>query len=78
MQAISPNDKLTIDYQLSATFSSDLKIVNNISVLYSGKRINIVTDTRDQQVISLLAKVLPNYFVSIDAIYAANQSQSLS
>jgi hypothetical protein len=77
MEAINPNDKTTISYQLSAAFTSDLKTINEISILYQGKRIYIVTDTKDQEVISLLARVLPNYFISIDSIYAANPNQTL-
>lgn len=78
LQGVNPYNGVTINYRFSATFSTDLKTINNIVILYSGRVINIVTDTKDQQIITQLSQVLPNYFVSIDNIYEANQSQVLS
>ncbi len=78
MEAVSPKDSTTLSYQLSATFSNDLKSITDISILYNERRINIITDIRDQSVITTLAQVLPNYLVAIDGIYEVNPNQTLT
>lgn len=77
MEAVNPKDSTTLAYQLTATFSNDLKSISDISILYGERRIDITTATKDQEVITTLARVLPNYLVSIDGIFAANPNQTL-
>lgn len=78
MEAVNPNDATTLYYKLSATLTSDLKTISNISILYNDKRINIVTDVRDQEVISTLSRALPKYLTTLDGIYNANSTQALN
>ncbi len=77
MESINPNDSTTMKYQFSATFSSDLKTISNISILYNDKRMMIVTDTKDQQIIDILSRMVPAYLIAIDDIFAANPGQIL-
>ncbi len=78
IEALNPTDNSNIRYALSLTFSNDLKTIGNVSVLYNERRINVVTDTKDQELIAILSKVLPWYLASIDSIFAANANQLLS
>ena len=77
MEAVNPNDSTTLKYQFSATFSSDLKTISNVSILYNDKRMMVVTDTKDQQIIDILSRMLPAYMIAIDDIFAANPGQIL-
>lgn len=77
MQAVNPNDSTTLKYEFSATFSNDLKTISNISILYGDKRMMIVTDTKDQQIIDILSRILPAYLIAIDDIFKANPGQIL-